>query len=244
MARRFRIALLIGASRQYRRDLLRGIAAYARVHGPWTFYHEEQIVENARPAWLKNWHGDGILARIESQKLLDQIADMNIPAVDLLGLHNAPGIPSFDNDTMSAARLVADHFVERGFKHFAYCGLPGVHYSDDYRHSLIEHLKERGHSVDIYSPPKTKSTQRVAASAVEAKGIAQEKSLGEWLKALPKPLALIACNDLRAHQVLNACVQEGIAVPDEVAVMGADNDEVLCELSNPPLSSIDPDAAA
>lgn len=246
MARRLRIALLIGASRQYRRDLLSGIAAYARVHGPWTFYHEEQIVDNARPAWLKNWRGDGILARIESRKLLDQIAGMHIPTVDLLGLHDAPGIPSFDNDTMASARLVADHFLERGFKHFAYCGLSGVHYSDDYRNSLVEYLDQLGHSVDIYNPPKSlrrsKINQQVAASTVEAKGILHEKALGEWLESLPKPLGLIACNDLRAHQVLNACVQRGIAVPDEVAVIGADNDEVLCELSNPPLSSVDPDA--
>ena len=246
MARRLRIALLIGASRQYRRDLLRGIAAYARVHGPWTFYHEEQIVVNTRPAWLKNWRGDGILARIESQKLLDQIAGMRIPAVDLLGLHDAPDIPSFDNDTMASARLAVDHFFERGFKHFAYCGLSGVHYSDDYRNSLVEYLGDMGHTVDIYNPPKTqrrsKTIEQVAASTVEAKGILHEEALGEWLKSLPKPIGLTACNDLRAHQVLNACVQWGIAVPDEVAVIGADNDEVLCELSNPPLSSVDPDA--
>ena len=246
MPRRLRIALLIGASRQYRRDLLCGIAAYARVHGPWTFYHEEQIVDNARPAWLKNWRGDGVLARIESRKLLDQIAAMNIPTVDLLGLHNAAGIASFDNDTMAVARMTADHFLERGFEHFAYCGLSGVHYSDNARDSLVEYLDQRGHSVAIYSPPKSargsKSAEHVMASAVEAKGILHEKALGQWLDSLPKPLGLIACNDLRAHQVLNACVQRGIAVPDEIAVIGADNDEVLCELSNPPLTSVDPDA--
>ena len=246
MARRLRIALLIGASRQYRRDLLRGIAAYARVHGPWTFYHEEQIIDNARPAWLKNWRGDGILARIESRKLLDQIAAMNIPTVDLLGLHDAPGIASFDNDTMAVARMTADHFLERGFEHFAYCGLAGVHYSDNYRDSLVKYLDQMGHPVEIYSPSKharsSKPAEHVMASTVEAKGILNEKSLGQWLDSLPKPLGLIACNDLRAHQVLNACAQRGIAVPDEIAVIGADNDEVLCELSNPPLTSVDPDA--
>ncbi len=246
MARRLRIALLIGASRQYRRDLLRGIAAYARVHGPWTFYHEEQIVGNARPAWLKNWRGDGVLARIENRKLLDQIASMNIPTVDLLGLHNTQGIASFDNDTRASARLAADHFLERGFEHFAYCGLTGVHYSDNSRESLVEYLREMDHSIEIYNPPqpsrRTKSTEHVVASTAEAKGILHEEALGQWLDSLPKPLGLIACNDLRAHQVLNACAQRGIAVPDEIAVIGADNDEVLCELSNPPLTSVDPDA--
>ncbi len=195
MARRLRIALLIGASRQYRRDLLSGIAAYARVHGPWTFYHEEQIVDNARPAWLKNWRGDGILARIESRKLLDQIGGMNIPTVDLLGLHDVRSIPCFDNDTLAVARLAADHFLERGFEHFAYCGLSGVHYSDNYRHSLVQYLNQGGHSVDVYSPPKSlrhsKSTQHVATSTVEAKGILHEKTLGQWLHS-PPPCSIFA----------------------------------------------------
>ncbi len=242
MARRLRIALLIGASRQYRRDLLRGIAAYARVHGPWIFYHEEQI-ERARPAWLKDWRGDGVLARIESLSLLEHLRSMNVPTVDLLGLHNAAGIPSFDNDTPAVAKLAADHFLERGFEHFAYCGLPGVHYSDNSSNSLVAYLEKMGRSVNVYTPSRLgKPPLPVAAATAEAKGILQEEALGDWLESLPKPLGLVACNDLRAHQVLNVCARRGIAVPDEVAVLGADNDEVLCELSNPPLSSVDPNA--
>lgn len=237
---------MIGASRQYHRDLLDGIAAYARVHGPWIFYHEEQI-KHVRPAWLKGWRGDGILSRIESRKLLEQIGQMGVPTVDLLGLHDAESIPSFDNDTVSMAQMAANHFLERGFEHFAYCGFAGVHYSDNACDSLVGYLDEMGHVVDVYNPlrpsrQEEKPPAQVAASTVEAKGILQEEALGEWLDALPKPLGLIACNDLRAHQVLNACTQRGIAVPDEVAVLGADNDEVLCELSNPPLSSVDPNA--
>lgn len=242
MAKRLRIALLIGASRQYRRDLLRGIAAYARVHGPWIFYHEEQI-ERSRPVWLKDWRGDGVLARIESLALLEQLQGMGVPTVDLLGLHSAAGIPSFDNDARACAKLAAEHFLERGFEHFAYCGLPGVHYSDNFRDSLVAYLNEMGRTVNVYMPSRPGKPQHpIAAATAEAKGILQEEDMGDWLARLPKPLGLIACNDLRAHQVLNVCAQRGIAVPDEVAVLGADNDEVLCEMSNPPLSSVDPNA--
>ena len=240
MTRRLRIALLVGSSRQYRRDLLCGIAAYARVHGPWSFYHQEQMTGESAPAWLKGWSGDGILARIESRRLAEQIGEMGLPTVDLLGLHNIEGIPSFDNDSDAVARLAADHLLERGFEHFAYCGLTGVHYSDRSGESFTNYLSAAGYEVSVFDHPKQART--VAASKAEVKGLLHEDAVAAWIQSLPKPLGLMACNDLRAHQVLNACGKHDIAVPDEVAVVGADNDEVLCELSDPPLTSIDANA--
>ena len=90
------------------------------------------------------------------------------------------------------------------------------------------------------------SSRRLPANAsqdkVEAFGMQHSAALAEWLRGLPKPVALLACSDLRGQQVVTVCDQAGIVVPDEVAVLGIDNDDVLCELCNPPLSSIDPDA--
>jgi LacI family transcriptional regulator len=239
MGRRLRIALLIGASRQYRRDLLCGIADYSRVHGPWSFYHEEQIRGGVEPRWLKSWEGDGILARLESERHVEAVRAKGLPTVDLLGRYEVEGIPSFDNDSMAVARLGAEHFLERGFAHFAYCGLPGLHYSDNCEASFIEVLSQAGRDVHVYRGP----VRRAASVAnAEEEGILREGHLAQWLESLPRPVGLLACNDLRAQQVLNACGACGLAVPDDVAVLGADNDEVLCGLSDPPLSSIDPDA--
>jgi LacI family transcriptional regulator len=240
MAQRLRIALLIGSSRQYRRDLLCGIAAYARVHGPWSFYHQEQMVGDAVPAWLADWSGDGIIARIETPKLAQEIGRKKLPAIDLLGLHDVPGIPSFDNDSLAVAQLAADHLLDRGFTHFAYSGLPGVHYSDRTGQCFAKYLAAAGHEVNIFGDSRSPKT--VAAAKAEMQALLHEDAVAAWIKSLPKPLGLLACNDLRAHQVLNACGKHGIAVPDDVAVIGADNDEVLCELSDPRLTSIDPNA--
>lgn len=240
MGKRLRIALLVGSSRRYRRDLLRGIAAYARVHGPWSFYHQEQTTGKSVPAWLKNWEGDGIIARIETLKMAEQIHETGLPSVDLLGLHQLEGIPSFDNDPEAVARLAADHLLERGFTHFAHCGLTGVHYSDQCAACFEHYLSEAGYDVSLFDRPQHPCA--VAASTAEVKGLMHEDEIADWIASLPKPLGLMACNDLRAHQVLNACAKHGIAVPDDVAVIGADNDEVLCELSDPPLTSIDPNA--
>lgn len=239
MALRLRIALLIGASRQYRRDLLRGITDYARVHGPWSFYHEEQIRGSVVPSWLKRWEGDGILARLESQSQVEEVQRKGLPTVDLLGRFAIEGIPSFDNDSQAVARLGSDHLLDRGFEQFAYCGLPGTHYSDNACACFVKRLEQLGYPVSVYKSP---SRNTVETAAAEKRGLLYEEDLARWLDSLPKPLGIMACNDLRAQQVLNACNVRDIAVPDDVAVLGADNDEVLCGLSDPPLSSIDPNA--
>jgi LacI family transcriptional regulator len=86
-----------------------------------------------------------------------------------------------------------------------------------------------------------KSARDVGLATIEAAEMRRYDELGKWLRDLPKPVALLACNDMRAQQIMTVCDVEGIRVPDEVAVLGVDNDDVLCELCDPPLSSIDPD---
>lgn len=240
MAKRLKVALLIGSSRRYRRDLLCGIAAYARTHGPWSFFHQERALGDAAPVWLKDWQGDGIIAQIENRKLIRQIQQTGLPTVDLFGLHKIEGIPSVIMDSQAEIQMVADHFIERGFEHFAFYGLPGVHYSDRFGTHFEQYLARAGYDVSIYGRRQT--PRAVTAVSVETRGLMHEDALATWIESLPKPLAIVACNDVCAQQVLTACGDHGIAVPDEVAVLGGDNDEVLCELSNPPLSSTDPNA--
>ncbi len=240
MAGRLRIALLIGSAREYRRDLLRGIAAYARIHGPWTFYHQENTPRDNLPDWMDSWTGDGIIGRFESRTLLEQIRRFEVPIVDVYGRHQIDNIPSLDNDSRIGARMGADHLLERGFEHFAYCGLNGLHDSDRSERAFLSYLEEKGYPVFRFEPRE--SVQNESSFDAETEGVRNEEAIARWLKPLPKPLGLMAGNDLRGQQVLNACSQYGIDVPDEVAVIGSDNDEILCELSDPPLTSIDPDA--
>jgi LacI family transcriptional regulator len=240
VAKRLRIALLIESSRQYPQQLQRGIAAYAQAHGPWSFYHQMRALGDAAPAWLKSWGCHGILARIESAKMARQIKKMHLPTVDLYGMYDIEGVCVVDNDNQAIAELAAKYLIERGFRNFAYCGFPGIHYSDQRCKYFVQFLAEAGYEVSTYDgPPRSHA---VDLSSVEVASLLRERELANWLESLPKPLGLFACDDSRAQQVLNACGQYNIAVPDEVAVIGADNDEPLCELSDPPLSSIDSDA--
>jgi LacI family transcriptional regulator len=232
-----KVALLVEWSRIYGRGVLRGIGKYVAAHGRWKVYHTERGLSDGAPSWLRHWKGDGIIARIENRKLTSQIKQLGVPVVDLFEHEDMGKWPAVLTDNRVIARLAAEHLLERGLRHFAYCGLPGIFSSDDRCGHFVRFLKERGFAAAVYDPPRRHRKEQIAAS--EDIELQYEESVAEWLRSLPKPLGLMACNDLRAHQILMACNDIDVAVPEEVAVIGVDNDEVVCELSQPPLSSIE-----
>jgi LacI family transcriptional regulator len=145
-------------------------------------------------------------------------------------------IPAVRSNEPTIARMIAAHFVERGFQHFGFCGFPGVDYSDKRADLLAKELARRGFECQVYAPPA--GAPHISTVDFEQDGIGLEEHLCGWLRRLPKPAGIMACNDIRGLQVLNACRRAGMAVPEQVAVIGVDNDEVLCQLANPPLSSV------
>ena len=233
-----KVALLIESSRAYGRGLLQGIARYVRGHGTWSIFHQERRASDPPPAWLKGWCGDGIIARIEDRKLAAAIRRLGVPAVDVRGLLLDLGLPLIETDDVEVVRLAAEHLQERGFRQFAYCGFPGANYSDKRSRLFSERIAESGFECRIYQPQvRLKSN---ASFEQEQHGLIYEADVARWIAGLPKPIGLFACNDIRGQQVLNVCREIGVAVPDEVAVLGVDNDTVLCELADPPLSSVIP----
>jgi LacI family transcriptional regulator, galactose operon repressor len=241
MARQLpRVALLIESSRNYGRGILRGIARYAHLRGPWSCFAEERELHSGIPDWLKRWKGNGIIARIEDRRMVRTLLALHHPVVDVLGNARFDGIPSFDTDARTVGKLAADFFLSAGFQHFAFCGYKRIPFSERREAAFTACLAKKGKKVLVYSPPLPRDS-RSHIQAIERYGLGMEKSIAIWLKRQPRPLALFACNDVRAQQVLNACREHGIKVPEEVAVMGVDNDDVLCSLCDPPLSSIEPD---
>lgn len=235
-----RVALLIESSRTYGRGILRGIAQYAHVHGPWSFFTEERELQSGIPAWLQNWKGQGIIARIEDRRTASALLRLRCSVVDVLGHAHFESIPGFDTDASAAARMAVDFLARAGFRHFGYCGYRGIPFSDRREAAFAEQLARQGQTVCVFSPrPPEISDSRI--QAVEQRGLGMEKAIASWLRKQPWPLALFACNDVRAQQVLNACREYGIRVPEQVAVLAVDNDDVLCSLCDPPLSSIMPD---
>lgn len=235
-----RVALLIESSRNYGRGILRGIANYAHAHGPWSFFTQERELHSGIPEWLKSWKGDGIIARIEDRRIAAQLLKIGCPVVDVLGQMRFEGIPGFDTDARAVARLAADFFIRAGFNHFAFSGYPGIPFSDRRGAAFTEYLAEKGKTV-LLMPAAQHNEKLADIQSIEQGGIGVDVVGAKWLAQQPRPLAVFACNDIRAQQVLNTCREHGFRVPEDIAVMGVDCDDVLCNLCDPPLTSIEPD---
>ncbi|HBO46142.1 MAG TPA: XylR family transcriptional regulator [Planctomycetaceae bacterium] len=230
-----RIALLVESSRNYGRGLLRGISSYVREHGYWSFFFQPHGLEDGAPVWLGRWEGDGIIARVNDEQMAEVLSAVRVPVVDLRNSVTTAGFPGIGPDNRLVARLAADHFLERGFRQFGFCGMPrGVYrYMDQRRDSFVEILAEAGYVCSAFE---------LSANPRGARGWdnAQDR-LARWIARLPKPVAVMACNDDHGIRVLDACQRAEVSVPEEAAVLGVDDDQTLCTLSAPPLSSVNLD---
>jgi LacI family transcriptional regulator len=228
-----RVAVWIETSRGYARGLIRGVAAYVRQHGPWSIYFTPHGQFDALPTWLRTWKGDGILARIENRQMARVLLATRLPLIDLSCRLPDFREPMFGIDNRPVAQMAFDHLRERGFRHYGFYGLPrGVHVHMDYRCDYFCGCVERSRlGCDVFEVRHT----RGKASDWEG----EQRQLVKWLLGLPKPIGIMCCNDDRGLQLLDACRRAGVAVPDQVAVIGVDNDQELCDLATRPLSSVD-----
>nr|WP_161488168.1 DNA-binding transcriptional regulator [Sedimentisphaera cyanobacteriorum] len=212
------------------RELARGISKYARFQSRtrWAFYSEPDIQRRLKiiPK-LKDWKANGIIAHNPTPKNKQLIMKLGIPVITR-GIKIA-GYPHISSDLEKISQMAANHLLERGYKNFAYCGFDSAEWSVMRGEYFAKMIKKASANITIYSQPKRGSW------------LSWEKEqpiMAEWLESLPKPIAVLACNDDRARQVIEAGKFADIHVPEEVAVLGIDNDEHVCELSDPPLSSI------
>jgi LacI family transcriptional regulator len=232
------VALLVETSRAYGRGICQGIARYAQENPAWSIIYQERSLKQSVPKIIRHRHVDGILMRVDQPRLAAEIISLGIPLVDLL--HLSPGWPSYQIDDRSTAQMAANYFMENGFIHFAFCGYSGIPFSDRRETAYTEFLRQRNFPVFVYRPRPTVKHQNQVLRAEEL-GFNETEALAAWLCGLPRTTGLFACNDVRALQVLQACQLGSVSVPDQVAVLGVDNDEIITELSHPKLSSIQPD---
>ncbi len=227
------VALLIETSNGYSRGLLEGVIAYTKERGNWSVQLTEQERGAPPPPWLKTWGGDGIIARIETDAIGRQLKRYGLPIVDLSAARHVKGVPWADTEDRAISTLAVEHFTDRGFRHLAYCGDAGFQWSAN-RGIHFRKLAENA-GCHVY--------EHISVARYDAEyDLATEKRrMMEWLTRLPKPIAIMGCYDFKAQQVLDACRQLNIAVPTEVAVLGVDDDRLICELCEPTLSSIIPD---
>jgi len=225
-----RVALIIETSRSYGRNLLRGVKRYAVEHGPWSLFTEIRDLESSPPLWLKQWNGDGILVRSGNEAIASAVKRVGVPAIELRSTRRAGIFPFVGVDNEITGRMVADHFLDRGFRHFAVYALDTEEFFTTRRESFMDAVQARGFRCVQF--------QQAGKSERPRQWELQQTRLARWLEGLPKPTGVLACTDQLGCWLLDACARAGIRVPDDIAVVGVENDEALTSLSSPPLSSV------
>jgi len=229
-----KILLLMDPDRGWSRDLLRGIAKYSRLNNPWGVYRLSQFYwrpEHKRNrnemAHLKEWKPDGIITR--EMDYIDDLLRLGVPIIGSECARDIPGLPIITSDFVETGRMAADYFLQKGFKNFAYCGYSDVAWSTKRHESFNDTLTQKGFEVKAYMKP---------ISNLKQLWISEIGKIAAWLKTLPKNTGLMTCSDDRSLHILEACKVANLLVPEDIAILGVDNDEILCDLANPPLSSI------
>ncbi|WP_437205789.1 XylR family transcriptional regulator [Planctomicrobium sp. SH664] len=224
------VALLIETSKTFGRSLLLGISRYSRTHGPWSIYFDEFGPDSKLPRWLKTWKGDGIITRTRNRAMAESILSLGVPVVDTLNQVSGLDVSGVYTDDGLIARAAAEHLLSQRIQHFAYVGVERASWSTRRGNAFVETLRQAGFDCHVYSPI---SRRRFAESWEGG-----QEDLADWLKELPKPVGLLAGHDMRAMCVFDACRRGEISVPEQVAIVGVDNDDVICNMSDPPLTSI------
>lgn len=226
------VLLLIETSKVYGRGLLDGIGRYAMAHGQWSLHVDERGLDEEPARLLRNWKGDGIIFRSTNRAMVHAIRRKGVPAVDTNAAVIGHGFPLVYADENRIAQLAVTHFLERHFEQFAFCALDEPRWVQWRREAYLRELARLGLSAQLFSPDKLGRLN----------GDQQLRHLAAWVAELPKPIGVLAANDVCGTRLIAACREAGVRIPEQVAVLGVDNDEVLCRLTSPPLSSIDPDS--
>lgn len=210
---------------------LQGIVDHERSHRQWSTFLDDDAQTYRDPNFLYGEKWQGVISRHTSPNLVEDCRKLGIPLVDLDDSPPYAGVPKIRPDNTAIGHLGAEHFLERGFRHFAFCGFGNEAWSRERRDGFVEALALAGQTCSVFDDdypgvitPEWSASQTVALST--------------WLRRLPRPTAIMACVDVRALQVISAAESAGLLVPEEMAMLGVNNDIMRCELSYPPLSSV------
>jgi len=224
------VALLIETSNAYCRELLRGIAAYTRDNRPWSIYLSEHERGASVPGWLRRWKGDGIIARVENEKIAAAIVEAKVPVVNVSSTDLVPTMPAVVVDEETMIQLAVEHLQERGFEQFAFFGAVTHVWSKTREEAFARRVSDLGHECLSYS---------VSTAARHHPDWEREQDkVVRWIESLPTPIGMLAAYDFLGQQLLDACYRAGVMVPEQVAVISLGDDQALCDLTLPPMTSV------
>ncbi len=228
----FKIILLIDCASEFDRKLLRGIMKYSKENGPWLFYRipsdfrmakgrEEWVIE-----WARKWNADAVIGRCDEDKI-GLLGRLDIPIVLQNNKTRSNIYSNLTGDYVGTGRLAAQYFKKKLFTNFAFFGVRGIIWSEERCKGFRDAVASDGCGFSAFNaePGETFDRDRILF----------------WLKSLPKPVALFCCDDAHALYITETCNMAGIRIPEEISLLGVDNDELLCGISDPPISSVELD---
>ena len=224
-----RVILLLPAERGMERGLLRGIARYSNQFGPWNFYRRPPSYLSPRfqldlPA-LRAWKPTGAIGPVE---LAEELTPLGIPIIYTNADSYLGPSPSIISQHRKAGTLGARHLLELGHRHFAYCGYQRMGWSEERNKAFSQTITEAGFSTHSYRGGGGKKMSVTK----------EEEDIKNWLGTLPRPIGMLCANDDRAELILEASRVLGLSIPEDFSLVGIDDDEYICHLQNPPLSSV------
>ena len=229
------IGVEVAPEHAFGRRFLEGVAAYAVTKSDWRLCSIP--LDNMSATTIAQL--DGLILRLFGNQIENAARRTNVPVVDVYGERPRCGLAQIHGDYDALGRIAAEFFLARSFTNFGWCGIDGLVFSDETRRHFFSHLAAHGRQVAAYTcAPRL--FEKISYTAPDK--IPDAKSLRKWLRSLPTPIAIFCCNDHRAYQVMRVAIEAGLHVPRDVAILGVDNDTMICAYAQVPLSSIDPDA--
>jgi LacI family transcriptional regulator len=217
------------------RGFFLGIGQYSSLYGPWTFYKTAQLdIKRTKIEAIRNWGPDGVILSNE-QCMLDEIAKIGVPVI--VAAHNEPkreykNVKYIDVRNDLVGEMGAEHFLKKGYKNFAFYSFVDYCWSREREEAFRKRVEASHYNVNTYQ-------HRQSQQEIQKFEDTRQEDLMAWLAKLPKPVGLMACSDICARYVLDACRLQQLHVPEDIAVLGVENDEMLVKFCNPPLSSIE-----
>lgn len=233
-----RIAVMIETSRAYGRALMEGVAAHAQAAGDWKL----RSLGDGRPTSARLREYDGVILRLADRKTAATLVRAGIPAVDVYGDAFGGPLAIADGDHEKTGEMAAEFFLKRGFSHLAWCGIDGLSFSDRRGSAFCRSVERQGLKPLRYVRPRRLRADSSLFYDERLDRIPDARELSVWLLSLPHPTAVFCCHDYRAYQLMLVAQDLKLRIPNDLAILGVDNDTTLCSFAPVPLSSIDPDA--
>jgi LacI family transcriptional regulator len=224
-----KVALMFPIARAGEGQMLRGVTDYALQRGAWTFDMNPEAFDVSIRT-LVRWSGDGVLTCLRTEAQVRAAQSLKVPVVNLAGSLPPCGLPRVMVDQEAIGRMAAEHLLDRGLLRAAYFGQQGVWYSQQRERGFVRRMKQAGGECSVLRAP-------CRFGAIHPWHRWRDR-LEQWLKTLRFPVGILSVHDYRARMVLDACLHLKLRVPHDVALVGVDNNEVACEFSSIPLTSV------